>query len=68
MPKTATETSQTPEALGTPVMKVDLADVEITVIQYECLLFLTLSAFINCKCTVYAASNLSKGIVEICQT
>lgn len=34
-------------------MDVDLADMEITVMQYECFLFVTVSVFINCKCTVY---------------
>lgn len=54
--KTATETCWSFAALGAPVMEVDLVDIDITVMQYECLLFVTVSAFINCKCTVYTAS------------
>lgn len=65
MTKIATETFQAHEALGTAVMKVDF-DTEITVIQYECLLFMTVSVFINCKCTVYTASSLSRSMVEMC--
>jgi len=57
---------QTPEAAGIPVMEVDLVDIEITVMQYDCLLFMTVSAFISCKCTMYIASNLSRSVVEMC--
>lgn len=34
-----------PGAVGIPVMEVDLVDIEITVMQYDCLLFMTVSAF-----------------------
>lgn len=54
------------EAFGTAVMEVDLADTKITVMQYECLLLMTVSAFINCKCTLYTASNLSRSVLERC--
>lgn len=64
--KTATETSQASEALGTAVMEVDLVDTEITVMQYECLLLMTVYVFISCKCTMYTASNLSRSVVERC--
>lgn len=40
--------------VGIPVMEVDLVDIEITVMQYDCLLFMTVSALINCKCTIYS--------------
>lgn len=57
---------QPSEAARIPVIQVDLADIEITVMQYECLLFMTVSAFINCKCTMGTASNLSRSAVEMC--
>lgn len=66
MTNMAAETSQTSEALGTPVMKVDLIDIEITVMQCKCLLFMTVSAFIICKYTMYTASSLSWKVIEIC--
>lgn len=62
----ATETSQTSEVSETPVTEVGLADTKITVMQYECLLFMTASAFINCKCSLCTASHLSRIVVEMC--
>ena len=64
--KTATETSKASKAFGTAVMEVGLVDTKITVMQYECLLLMTVSAFINCKCAVYTASNLSRSVLERC--
>lgn len=52
--------------VGIPVMEVDLVDIEITVMQYDCLLFMTVSALINCKCTMYIASSLSRSVVKMC--
>ena len=47
-------------------MEVDLVDTEITVMQYECLLLMTVYAFVNCKCSMYTASNLSRSVVDRC--
>jgi hypothetical protein len=66
--KPVAETSQTSETLAVSVKDAGLVDIEITVMQYECILFLTVSAFINCKCTMYTARNLSRSVVEMCLT